>query len=131
MAIMNKIFYKGKLIGIKITRMDKKTRPVTHAKEYLQLLTIKHPKGTRLDSHYHSSGNLKIKYVQECLFLRKGKVRLDIHGPRPVFKFIKYIYLNPGDAFIVLNGGYGIKMIKDSELFEAKSGPFYDDKVVI
>ena len=128
---MDKIFHKGKLIGIKITKLGKKTQPVTDAKEYMQFLTIKHPKGTRLDSHYHSSKNLKIKYVQECLFLKKGKVRLDIHGPRPVFKFIKYVYLNPGDAFIILSGGYGITMVKDSELFEAKSGPFYDDKVVI
>ncbi len=111
--------------------MGEKTKPLTHAKEHLQLLTIKHPKGTRLDPHYHNSSNLTIKYVQECLFLRKGKVRLDIHGPRPAFEFIKYIYLNPGDAFIILNGGYGITMIKDSELFEAKSGPFHDDKAVI
>ena len=128
---MDKILYKNKLIGIKITKMDKGTKPITDAKGPLQLLTINHPKGKRLDSHYHHSKNLVTKYVQECLFLRKGRVRLDIHGPRPAYKFIKNVYLNPGDAFIILDGGYGITMIKDSELFEAKNGPFYDDKVVI
>ena len=128
---MGKIFHKGKLIGIKITKMADYTMPVTDASGALQLLTIKHKKGKRLDSHYHHSKNLVTKYVQECLFLRKGKVKLDIYGPRPAYKFIKYVYLNPGDAFIILDGGYGITMIKDSELFEAKNGPFYDDKVVI
>jgi len=128
---MDKIFYKSKLIGIKITKMAKHTRPLTDAEESLQFLTINHRKGTRLDPHYHSSSKLVTKYVQECLFLKKGKVRLDIYGPRPVYKYIKYLYLNPGDAFIILDGGYGITMIKDSELFEAKSGPFNNDKVVI
>lgn len=128
---MDKIFYKGKLIGIKITKLAKGTNPLTDPKESLQLLTINHPKGVYLKSHYHSSDRLVTTHVQECLFLKKGKVRLDIYGPRPVYKYIKYVYLNPGDAFIILNGGYGITMIKDSELFEAKNGPFYDDKVVL
>lgn len=126
---MDKIFHKGKLIGIKITRMAKLTKPLTDPKEPLQFLTLNHPKGARLKPHYHDSNRLINKQVQECLFLRRGKVRLDIYGPRPVYKYIKYVYLNPGDAFIILNGGYGITMLKDSELFEVKNGPFNNDTV--
>ena len=128
---MDKIFHKGKLIGIKITKMDRLTNPLTDPKEPMQFLTLKHPKGAYLKAHYHSSVKLIASHVQECLFLKKGRVRLDIYGPRPVRKnkYIKYVYLSPGDAFIILNGGYGITMLKDSELYEVKNGPFYDDTI--
>jgi len=128
---MEKIVYKGKLVGIKITKLKRGSVPITADEEPLQLIGLKHPKGAYLKKHYHSSKRLVTKQVQECLFVKKGKIKLDVYGPGPKFKYLKYIYLNPGDIFIILNGGYGINMLKDSELIEAKTGRIKNDKALI
>ena len=129
---MEKIIYKGKLIGMKISKLPKGSVPITADEEPLQMIGLKHPRGAYLKAHYHNAKHLVAKQVQECLFLRKGKVKLDIYGPAPKSKYIKSVYLkNPGDAFIILNGGYGIHMLKDSELIEYKNGPYKNDKVLI
>ncbi len=125
------IFYKKTLIGIKIGKLPKGSVPITRDEEPLQMIGLKHPRGAYLKAHYHNAKHLVTRQVQECLFLRKGKVKLDIYGPAPKYKFIKKIYLNPGEAFIILNGGYGIHMLRDSELIEYKNGPYKNDKVLI
>lgn len=128
---MENIFYKKKLVGIKISKLSKGSVPITTDEEPLQLIGLKHPRGAYLKAHYHTSKRLITTQVQECLFVRKGKIKLDIYGPGPNFKYLKYIYLKPGEIFIILNGGYGIHMLKDSELIESKNGPFKNDKKLI
>ena len=128
---MQKFFYKRKLIGMKISKLPKGSVPITADEEPLQMIGLKHPRGAYLKAHYHNTEHLVTKQVQECLFLRKGKVKLDIYGPTPKYKYLKYVYLKPGDAFIILNGGYGIHMLQDSELIEYKNGPYKNDKVLI
>ena len=128
---MEKIVYKGKLVGIKVAKLEKGSKPITADDEPLQVVGLKHPKGAYLKAHYHNSKNLIGYKVQESLFVKKGKVKLDIYGPGPKFKYLKYLYLNAGEVFILLNGGYGIHMVKDSELVEYKNGPYKNDKVLI
>lgn len=128
---MEKVFYKKLVVGMKISKLPSGSVPITADEEPLQMIGLKHPKGAYLKAHYHSSKHLTTSQVQECLFVKKGKVKLDIYGPSPRFKFLKKVFLKTGEAFIILKGGYGIHMLQNSELIEWKNGPYKNDKVLI
>lgn len=126
---MEKIFYKGILIGICISSFPNGSVPHTEPNEGLGLLTLKHPKGTYLKAHVHLPKKRITNRLQECFIVRRGKVRVDLYGPDK--KFFKYIYLKEGETFIALNGGHGFHFLENSELWETKNGPFREDKVFI
>lgn len=126
---MDKIFYKDTLVGIRIAKISKGSIPQTEEKEALQLVTLKHPKGVYLEAHKHKPQKRVTQRLQECLIVRKGKVRLDLYGPDN--KLFKSIFLKQGQVFILLKGGVGIHFLSDAEIFELKNGPFKEDKVLI
>lgn len=126
---MDKIFHKNVLVAICIRTLANGSIPITDGKEPLQLVTLKHLKGTYLKAHTHIPKKRITQKMQECLIVRRGKVKIDLYSPdRKIFKFI---YLQPGDVFVLVNGGYGIHLIKDSELIEVKNGPFIEDKMLL
>jgi len=67
--------------------------------------------------------------VQECLFVRKGTLIIDIYTKQA--KFLKSVNLKSGDVFILLDGCYGLRTQTEVELFENKNGPFLNDKILI
>ena len=129
MAGIQQVLSNGTVVGVVIRRPPRGSRPATEANEPLQVLTLAHPKGTHLASHVHRRSRRTIDRLQECLFVRTGRVRVDVHGPDGVL--CRRIVLKSGDAFLLQNGGYGIHMLEDSELVEVKNGPFKDDKVLL
>lgn len=126
---MEKIYYKNILVAIRISKIKKGSLPLTEAQEPLQLVTLKHPKGTYLRAHVHVPKERKTEKLQECLIVRYGKVRIDLYTSDK--EFFKYIYLTSGQILILVNGGYGIHLVEKSELIEVKNGPFVEDKVLI
>ena len=126
---MQAIRYQGQLIGIKISAIQKGTIPLEADEEPLQLVSLKRPKGTYTLPHYHKSRHLVTRQVQECLFVRKGRLKADIYTKKAVF--VTSVALKDGDVFILLNGCYGLHMLTDVELFETKNGPYLNDKVLI
>lgn len=126
---MNNIFYKNKLIGFRLRFLSKGSVPITDGAEPLQVVTLKHPKGSYLKAHMHAPCKRQTTSLQECLIIKKGKVKLDLYGPDK--KFVKFIYLSAGEMFLLMNGGIGINVIKDAEMIEVKNGPFKEDKVLI
>ena len=102
---------------------------ISYEKRSLQLLTLKHPRGTYLKAHLHSPRKRVPQRLQEGWIVRKGKVRLDLYGPDK--RFFKYIFLKKGQAFILITGGIAIHVLDDTEIFEVKNGPFIEDKVLI
>ena len=126
---MNKIFYKNQLIGFRLRVLPKGSIPLTEGKEPLQAVALKHPKGSYLKAHMHAPRKRITTCLQECLIVKKGKIKLDLYGPDK--KFFKFIYLSAGDIFLLMHGGVGIHIIKDAEIIEVKNGPFKEDKVLI
>lgn len=126
---MENIIYKNTLIGIRVKKLPDGSKPLTDSKEPLQVVSLKHPKGKYLLAHAHSPKKRVTHSLQECLIIKKGKVKIDLYSPDK--KLFKRIYLNQGDLFILMNGGYGIHMMEDSELIEVKNGPFVEDKILI
>lgn len=127
---MEEIYYKKTLVGIQVRSLKDGSNPITRDEEPLQLLGLKHQKGHYFVPHRHASQQRTTNHLQECLVVRKGKVKVDIYTPGDI-KF-KSIVLKEGELFILLNGGYGIHVLEDAELFELKNGPFLgDDKILI
>lgn len=121
--------YKNTLIGIRISVFPKGSTPHTDQQEPIGLLTLNHPKGTYLKAHIHIPVRRIAPKVQECFIVRKGKVRVDLYGPDK--KFVKYIFLREGQAFLSMNGGHGFHVLEDCEIWEVKNGPLKKDKVFI
>ena len=126
---MDKIFYKNKLVGFRLRVLSKGSVPLTDPKEPLQVLALKYPKSSYLKAHVHVSQKRITGCLQECLIIKKGKIKLDLYGPDK--KFFKFIYLSRGDLFVLIHGGYGLHILQDVEIIEVKNGPFKKDKVLI
>lgn len=129
---MEKIFYKDVLVGILITSMPDGSVPLTDGGEPLQMVALKHPKGAYLKAHAHAPRERVTQSLQEALIVKKGRVSIDLYA-KEESGFIKFktVELAVGEVFILMNGGYGINMLEDSELIEVKNGPFLEDKVLI
>jgi len=126
---VEKFYYKKTLVGVRIITFPRGSTPVTNERESLQLLTLKHPRGTYLKAHLHLPRKRITNRLQEGWIVRKGKVRLDLYGPDK--RFFKYIFLKKGQAFILIAGGIAINFLDNAEIFEVKNGPFKEDKVLI
>lgn len=126
---MEKIFYKDTLVAIKISSFPKGSTPLTDPYGPLQLVTLKHPKGAYLKAHMHKPKKRVTQKLQECLVVKKGKIKVNLYSPDKV-KF-KKIFLKEGQLLFMVNGGLGITVIADCEIMEFKNGPFVEDKVLI
>ena len=126
---MEKFFFKKTLVAVKFTKINEGSNPLTDPDQSLQLVTLKHPRGSYLKAHMHKPQKRITRSLQECLIVKKGKIRLDLYSPTKIL--FKNTYLIEGQALILLTGGYGIHLVEDSELFEIKNGPFIVDKILI
>lgn len=79
--------------------------------------------------HIHTPSKRVTSVLQECLVVRKGRVRIDMYGTD--HKFFKRFYLKTGDIFIYLRGAYGLTYMEPSEILEVKNGPYRNDKKLI
>ncbi|OGN01559.1 MAG: hypothetical protein A3G51_02785 [Candidatus Yanofskybacteria bacterium RIFCSPLOWO2_12_FULL_43_11b] len=126
---MSDILYKNKLVAIFLNRLPGGSIPQTEGKEPLQLVTLKHPKGKYLVAHAHKPTKRQTEKMQECLIVKKGKIKADLYGPDK--KMFKKVIMKTGDLLLVLNGGIGIHILEDAEILELKNGPFVEDKILI
>lgn len=126
---MANILYKNKLVAIVLGRFPKGSIPQTDGKEPLQLVTLKHPKGKYLLAHTHEPKKRQTDRMQECLIVKKGRIRIDLYGPDK--KMFKKITLKTGGLLLLVDGGYGIQILDDAEMIELKNGPFIEDKVLL
>lgn len=126
---MDKYYYKKELIAIRVKSFKNGTHSFTPANEALQLLTAKHPKGRYVQAHFHSPEKRITSNLQECLIVVKGKIKIDLYGKDK--KYFKAIQLKAGELAILFRGGHSVRFLTDSEVYEIKTGPFIDDKVLI
>lgn len=123
------IKYKNKLVAIFLGKFPKGSIPQTNGKEPLQLVTLKHSKGKCLLAHTHKPAPRTTAKMQECIIVKKGKIKVDLYGPDK--KMFKAITMKMADLLLLVNGGYGIHILEDAEIIELKNGPFVEDKVLI
>lgn len=88
-----------------------------------QLGYMNRPEGYVIPPHEHKSVVRTIEWTQEVLFIKSGKVRLDIYEPKSR-NYLESRVLLPGDVVLLAHGGHGFVMLEPSEMIEVKQGPY-------
>jgi hypothetical protein len=87
-----------------------------------QLAYMSHARGKLIDPHVHNPVKREVRYTQEILFIRKGKLRVDFYNDEQ--KYLESRVLGAGDVLLLASGGHGFEVLEDLEMFEVKQGPY-------
>lgn len=87
-----------------------------------QLGFLSHKKGSLVEPHKHRLHKREIFYTQEFLWVKKGKVRIDLYSSKE--NFLCSETLAKSDAILLCAGGHGVQALKDSVMLEVKQGPY-------
>jgi mannose-6-phosphate isomerase-like protein (cupin superfamily) len=93
-----------------------------------QLAYMKHPKDKKIGAHMHNPVPRNVKYTQETLFIRKGRVKINFYDEKK--QYLDSRILKTGDVILLVSGGHDFLMLEDTEMIEVKQGPYAgeDDK---
>lgn len=91
-----------------------------------QLAYMQHPKGKHIHSHIHNEVKRSVYKTQEVLFIRKGKLRVDLYGEDK--SYLQSHILYAGDVVLLIAGGHGFEVLEDVEMIEVKQGPYAGEK---
>lgn len=96
-----------------------------------QLAYMQHPAGKMILPHVHKSVERAVTKTLEVLFIRKGRLRVDLYTEERIY--VESRVLNAGDVILLVAGGHGFETLEPVEMFEVKQGPFVgsEDKVRI
>lgn len=96
---------------------------LTNSENPFQVGVHNRKKGIKLVPHIHKIGRpLKIKEIQELLYVQKGKIRVNLYSKLGVP--IKSVILKEDDAILILDIGHGVDILTDAKIFQVKQGPF-------
>jgi quercetin dioxygenase-like cupin family protein len=90
-----------------------------------QMGYMKHKKGHIIQEHKHLLQPREVKYTQETLFIRKGRVRVDFYLDDNAYLTSRE--LSAGDVILLASGGHGFEFLEESEMIEVKQGPHGGD----
>ena len=99
-----------------------KTEFFTPADFSQQLAFNTHKAGETINAHCHNVVERNIQLTQEVLFMKKGKLKVNIYNNDKTY-FDSRI-LNPGDTILFASGGHGFNFLEDVEMIEVKQGPY-------
>ncbi len=91
-----------------------------------QLGYMNQPTGFVIQPHIHNFVNRDVQFTQEVLFIKSGKVKMDIFNLKK--EFVQSTVLNKGDTVLLAAGGHGFTMLEQSEIIEVKTGPHVGEK---
>jgi len=87
-----------------------------------QLASMSRPKGYKIQAHVHKSVPRKVKYTQETLFIKKGKIKVNFYDENK--QYLDSRVLGSGDVILLVSGGHDFMMLEDTEMIEVKQGPY-------
>ena len=87
-----------------------------------QLAYMNRPEGYTISPHVHKKVSREVEYTLEVLFIKSGKVQVDLY--REDKSFIQSEVLHPSDVILLVSGGHGFQMLEPSEIIEVKQGPY-------
>ena len=91
-----------------------------------QLAYMNHPAGKVIDPHVHNPVNREVRYTQEVLFLRRGRLNVDFYDNDR--NYLESKILEAGDVILLASGGHGFEALEEIEMIEVKQGPYAGDK---
>ena len=86
-----------------------------------QLGYMNRPKGFKVTPHIHNFISRDVELTQEVLFIKSGKVHMDIFDSD--HNLVQSSILGKGDVVLLASGGHGFTMLEQSEIIEVKTGP--------
>ena len=90
-----------------------------------QLGFIHHPAGHVIPPHVHNPVPREVTFTQETLFVREGRVRVDLY--RDDRTLLTRRVLVTGDVILLCTGGHGFEVLEESSIIEVKQGPYAGD----
>jgi hypothetical protein len=87
-----------------------------------QLAFMRHKKGKEIKPHVHIAQKREVRFTQEVLILKTGKLKVNIFNRDRSFHST-YI-LESGDIILLADGGHGFEVLEDIEMIEVKQGPY-------
>jgi mannose-6-phosphate isomerase-like protein (cupin superfamily) len=87
-----------------------------------QLAYMHHKKGKKIKPHSHNILKREILFTQEVLFIKSGKLKVDIY--RNDYSYHSTYILGSGDVILLASGGHGFEVLEDIEMIEVKQGPY-------
>jgi len=87
-----------------------------------QLAFMKHDTGKKIEPHVHNMVSRQVLYTQEVLFIRKGKVKVNLYSSDK--KHIDSKILESGDVILLCGGGHSFEMLEETSMIEIKQGPY-------
>ncbi len=95
---------------------------VTDDESVDQLGVLRWPQGHLIDAHVHNPLARTIDSTQEVLFIRSGRVRVDLYGDDQMYR--SSLELGAGDVIFLASGGHGFEILEDADIVEVKQGPY-------
>jgi mannose-6-phosphate isomerase-like protein (cupin superfamily) len=87
-----------------------------------QVAYMRHSKDKYITPHVHNQVTRQVLYTQEVLWVRKGKVEVDLFTSRK--SFLTSRILLTGDLILLCGGGHSFKMLEETSMIEIKQGPY-------
>ena len=91
-----------------------------------QLGYLKHEKGYKIPAHIHILHEREVKYTQETLFIKRGRIRVDFYTDDKAFLTSRE--LKTGDTVLLASGGHGFEFLEETEIVEVKQGHYCGDQ---
>jgi mannose-6-phosphate isomerase-like protein (cupin superfamily) len=91
-----------------------------------QLGYMNRPAGYVVSPHVHNAVNREVKYTNEVLFVRSGRVRVDLYTE--AHEYLESTIIEEGDVILLAHGGHGLEMLEPTEIIEVKQGPYTGDQ---
>jgi len=91
-----------------------------------QLAFMRHSAGKEIPPHVHNPVTREVRFTQEVLFIRKGKLRVDFYDDER--KYLESRILEDGDTILLATGGHGFEVLEEVEIIEVKQGPYAGDQ---
>jgi mannose-6-phosphate isomerase-like protein (cupin superfamily) len=91
-----------------------------------QLAFINRPEGYRIQAHVHKPVPRKVRYTQETLFIRSGKVKITFFSESRQYLCTRN--LAEGDVILLVSGGHAFEMLENTVMIEVKQGPYAGDE---
>jgi mannose-6-phosphate isomerase-like protein (cupin superfamily) len=91
-----------------------------------QLAYMRHPVGKVIQPHVHQPVLRQVQYTQEVLFIKLGKLRVDLYDNEQ--QYVASRILGAGDTILLASGGHGFEVIEEVQMIEVKQGPYLGEQ---
>ena len=95
---------------------------VTNHDSVHQIGVLNWPQGHRIGAHVHNPMSRTIDSTQEVLFVRSGRLRVDLYDSDKSYQCSRE--LESGDVVFLVTGGHGFEILEDADIVEVKQGPY-------